>query len=445
MDADKQEVWVRVRMRCPPSSPAISPPRSPTASPERPRVDLSTRVSPGALISIHDHNPGLDWGTYEVASDGGHKVLADNEYHRAVLVSHNRRDPAALNLVYTIVWALRTARDPGTQMPFSKHCHKDSRRVELWLDKEQLAERGGSDWNEPILRAMREGIATVFCVGNAFCGSNNCVKEVSFAAHKRFAPLLPVFIERLCNDEAAFESWKQERAAVPGGPDSLFDCNARTFRDWRNKADNVEFYLDLQGVPPDNFKLAEFVCPLCAGTKDSACRACCDWRAANERAGSGTKLVEAVRQLGKYIDCAVEKKMDMDSSVDQKMFAEHTGLALLTGQVVGGGAGAQTPAPAEPGPHLEPAATDVGGKSSVELKFEGSVGSANISEELLQELRLAVMDALLLEGLEELEVDFGDITTDTDLDNESLSILVKINEKMVHGLRFIIRGGIAFA
>ena len=32
----------------------------------------------------------------DVAEDGSPRVLAESEYHRAVLISHNRRDPAAL-------------------------------------------------------------------------------------------------------------------------------------------------------------------------------------------------------------------------------------------------------------------------------------------------------------------------------------------------------------
>ena len=74
---------------------------------------------------------------------------------------------------------------------------------------------------------MREGVATVFCLGNAFCGSANCVREVKWAVRQGFATI-PVFLEWLCRDEEAFSNWKSERAAVPGGPESLLDGNAGT-------------------------------------------------------------------------------------------------------------------------------------------------------------------------------------------------------------------------
>ena len=129
---------------------------------------------------------------------GGAKLLSDTEYHRAILISHNRRDPAALNAVYALVGALRREVDPDTGKPFSEHCHMDSRRVELWIDNEQLANRPGDSWGIPILRAMRYGLATVFFVGNAFCGSDNCTDEVQHATMMGFKKI-PVFLEWPCS------------------------------------------------------------------------------------------------------------------------------------------------------------------------------------------------------------------------------------------------------
>ena len=54
------------------------------------------------------------------------------------------------------------------------------------MDKGQLETQGGRDWNSPILQAMRQGVATVFFLGNAFCGSKNCTKEVTWAVRKGF-------------------------------------------------------------------------------------------------------------------------------------------------------------------------------------------------------------------------------------------------------------------
>jgi hypothetical protein len=84
------------------------------------------------------HGPSLRDG---VAPDGAPRVLENHEHHRAVLISHSRRDPAALNATYALISALRVGQD-ALGVPFSRHCHVDSRRVELWTDKEQLAEKG---------------------------------------------------------------------------------------------------------------------------------------------------------------------------------------------------------------------------------------------------------------------------------------------------------------
>ena len=58
------------------------------------------------------------------------------------------------------VRAMRRGKGPKTGLPFSRHM-KPLRRAdggrtdatyELWTDKEQLAESGGEDWSQPILR-----------------------------------------------------------------------------------------------------------------------------------------------------------------------------------------------------------------------------------------------------------------------------------------------------
>ena len=121
-----------------------------------------------------------------------------DEYSRALLISHNRRDPAALNATYAMVRALRHQRDPETGEPFCARCcigadgsARTNATYELWTDKEQLAESAGGDWQEPIIRAMLKGVATLFFLGNAFCGSGPCVEELRFAVQKGL-PLIPV-------------------------------------------------------------------------------------------------------------------------------------------------------------------------------------------------------------------------------------------------------------
>ena len=121
----------------------LSPAISPAASPDRLRVDGTGGAPPLSAPSGEPRGRGRgadDFGVYVADPEGGPRILENREYNRSILVSHNRRDPATLNLTYALVGGLRTGTDPGTGQPFSRHCHKDSRRVELWLDKEQLAE-----------------------------------------------------------------------------------------------------------------------------------------------------------------------------------------------------------------------------------------------------------------------------------------------------------------
>jgi hypothetical protein len=173
------------------------------------------------------------------------------------------------------------------------------------------SQRGGQDWNEPILRSMRQGVATIFFLGNAFCGSANCVREVNFAVRNGFVTI-PVFLEWLSRDEDGFERWKEARTTVPG---ALLDADARSFDEWRVKADGVAFYMEgLQGVPADFFDLSEWTCEQCRSTKDSACAVCADWSVAIAREASGPKLLQAARALGKYIDRAVEMAMAASGS-----------------------------------------------------------------------------------------------------------------------------------
>lgn len=220
------------------TSPATSPPRSPP----RPRgADSSPAISPinykqrGAVAAAAERaaSGAANFDVMSgVADDGSPRVLKDREYHRAVLISHSRRDPPALNLTYALMHALRAECD-DTGVPFSRHCHKSTRTVELWADKEQLSEKGGEDWNRPILQAMREGVATIFFLGNAFCGSKACAREATWAARHGFTAV-PVFLEWFCEDEAAVAEWRTARADVPGGTLGLFDKDVREFSKWRN-------------------------------------------------------------------------------------------------------------------------------------------------------------------------------------------------------------------
>ena len=50
-----------------------------------------------------------------VGDDGKSAViLSEQDEHRALVISYSRRDPAALNLVYCLIYALRCFADPAT-------------------------------------------------------------------------------------------------------------------------------------------------------------------------------------------------------------------------------------------------------------------------------------------------------------------------------------------
>jgi hypothetical protein len=301
-----------------PPSPATSPPRSPHVSPQRPwrpHGESSIVYTQRGPAVEADSTASSPFGVMDgVAPDGAPRVLEDHEYHRAVLISHCRRDPATLNATYALISALRVGRD-ASGLPFSRHCHMDSRRVELWTDSEQLAEQGGQDWNEPILRAMREGVSTIFFVGNAFAGSTNCVREVNWAVRKFKHKALPVFLEWFCDDQASFDRWLRARPAGAG----VMDEELRGFRAWRYKADNVGFYLeDKQSVPANLFDMSAFVCDMCRATArdDKVCPSCSNWSTATQKA-FGPKLVEAARRLGKFIDTKVDMKIMQAEAQEQ--------------------------------------------------------------------------------------------------------------------------------
>ena len=62
------------------------------------------------------------------------------------------------------------------------------------LGEEQMAESGGENWSEILAMAQSSSLANVFFLGNAYCGSRECRKEIQFADMKRFK-MIPVFIE----------------------------------------------------------------------------------------------------------------------------------------------------------------------------------------------------------------------------------------------------------
>lgn len=121
------------------------------------------------------------------------RVLDDQELRHSIFISHSRRDPAAINITYAIINALRYAvKDdgspicpvtylPGDQaqvqrpLPFvlsccgGAHCvcRVSVAQMWLWLDKEQMADSGGSDWVQILTKAQKKTAANWFFLGNA--------------------------------------------------------------------------------------------------------------------------------------------------------------------------------------------------------------------------------------------------------------------------------------
>ena len=222
----------------------LSPPASPLGSPERPRppiVHQLVAIAAGATKLPHP------------------RILKQDEYSRALLISHNRRDPAALNATYIIVRAIRHQLDPATGLPFCARCYigadgsaRTDETYELWTDKEQLAESAGADWQEPIIRAMLKGVATIFFLGNAFRGSTSCLDELRFTVRQNL-PLIPVFLEGAHRSEVDFDGWLQSRADVPGGVIST--PKLQKFSEWGIGAGMAQFWCG-------KMQVSLLVCPL---------------------------------------------------------------------------------------------------------------------------------------------------------------------------------------
>eukprot|EP01051_Picozoa_sp_SAG22_P012540 SAG22_NODE_1313_length_4774_cov_31.746310_5_plen_331_part_00 len=253
-----QHVQVVLRSCSPPTSPPRSPPRAPI------RHTLAVGTSPARPPP---------------------RILKPAEYSRALLISHNRRDPAALNATYAIVRALRHELSLKTGQPFSRHCYigpdgteRTTRTCELWTDKEQLAESGGADWQEPIIRAAVKGVATIFFLGNAFCGSGPCMEELRFVTQQRL-PAIPVLLETLHRTRAGFDGWLECRQGVPGGV--ISDAALQDFEEWKVKVGVEQFWTGgMQGVDLllDQQQMdTVFLCDNCRDTRDQPCCHCTDW------------------------------------------------------------------------------------------------------------------------------------------------------------------------
>eukprot|EP01051_Picozoa_sp_SAG22_P001216 SAG22_NODE_45_length_24718_cov_12.462448_19_plen_820_part_01 len=239
-----------------------------------------------------------------------HVIDLKTEVQHAVFVSHSRRDPAALNVAYAIVGAWRHGIDESTGEPFcaaallppapaggdggAPASAGGGNKVCLWLDKEQMQESGGNDWNLILTKAQLRSLLSVYMLGNAYIGSAECMKEFQFGDMKQ-KTFIPIFLERFCQSEEEFEAQKQQWK--PDRTRSEFD----DFSSYRDVLERIAGPKQGAYTPMD---MAEFVCEACKDTRDTVCLTCSDWTRALGTARSGAKFREAVVTVGRYIDAA---------------------------------------------------------------------------------------------------------------------------------------------
>eukprot|EP01046_Picozoa_sp_COSAG06_P004191 COSAG06_NODE_173_length_21283_cov_14.116220_3_plen_2197_part_00 len=232
------------------------------------------------------------------------QVLPTDELHSAVFISYSRRDPGAMNAVNVIVNLLRwKLREDGT--PYSRACHSSAGATPVlvpWMDKEQMAESGGTDWNFVLAEAQIRAALSVFFLSNAYCGSEECLKELQYADLKKFERV-PVFLEWFVNDEETFTTNEISK---------LCDAKMQSFDGFEVAKSIVErLTFRLQGVP-GALDLMEFTCDQCRGKRDTGqpvCARCTDVECA-KRTAAWPKLTEMAESLGTYIDGeAVKQKL----------------------------------------------------------------------------------------------------------------------------------------
>ena len=156
------------------------------------------------------------------------EFLTGTELSRAAFVSHSRRDAGALNAVYAMVGALRLVLK-ADGAPYSQACFTGD--VVLWLDKEQMARSGGADWSRILADVQNRAMATLFFLSNAYCGSEECLKELQYADMKKFKHRVPIFLEPFVNDEETFAKKKLAQ---------LCDADMQEFEHFESSKNTIE-------------------------------------------------------------------------------------------------------------------------------------------------------------------------------------------------------------
>ena len=217
-------------------------------------------------------------------------ALTGSEQRRALFISYSRRYAGALNLTNVFVNCLRRHHRPD-ETPYSYACLKGV--VVPWLDKEQMADCGGADWELTLTEVQSKAFLSVFFLSNAYCGSKECRKELQYASHKGLL-MLPVFLESFAANQAEFEAM---------GMAVCCDPELQEFSKFETSKNLVErLMLSLQGVPA-YMDLSEFICDECRDTRDTVCARCTDWASVVQRP-CFAKLDEMAASLGRHVDGA---------------------------------------------------------------------------------------------------------------------------------------------
>ena len=154
---------------------------------------------------------------------------------------------AAIIIVNLLRWKLR-----ANGLPYSQACY--SGKLVPWMDKEQMAESPGADWNRKLAEAQIRAALSVFFVSNEYCGSEECLKELEYADMRNFNRV-PVFLEWFA-DEQTFTKTEISK---------LCDANMQNFDGFEVSKSVVERpTLRLQGVPGP-LDLLQFTCDQCRG------------------------------------------------------------------------------------------------------------------------------------------------------------------------------------
>jgi hypothetical protein len=231
-----------------------------------------------------------------------------------LFISHSRRDGGALNAARMFASALRGSKD-ASGAPYSSACFQDEAegivpKILLWFDKEEMQSMGGAGWADELADAQADALATVCFLSNAYLGSGECMKELTFAdelVKEENKCLIPVFLESFVNCSEDFEVQ---------GIKNHCDKNLKSWKAWNKKRQLARKTAGcLQGVPAffDNLR-SEFTCAECRAKKDHVCLStiagpgCSTLQKARSTA-QWPQVETALKQLGQYVDHLADSEL----------------------------------------------------------------------------------------------------------------------------------------